>query len=89
MSGGKYVYKRARVSEKYQRDKLVKSINAACLSVRSPEGEAMTTAMAVESRVEKWLASKVEVTSADIRRRAAKELVAFNPDAAYIYRKRA
>lgn len=81
------IVKKDRRLEDYTRHKLGRSIAAACLSVRTPEGEADTTAREVCRRVEAWLAHKPEVTSADIRRKATEALLAYNPEAAYMYRK--
>ena len=81
------VKKNQRTIEDYQRSKLGRSIIAACRSVRTPDGEAETTAVEVCKRVEAWLKTKPEVTSADIRRKAYGALLAFNPEAAYMYRK--
>ncbi len=61
------------------------SIVAACLAVRSYEGEAHLTAERVCEQVIDWLASKVEVTSQDIRRVAAQQLSTYHPEAAYMY----
>lgn len=81
-----HVVKRSGHSEPYDRQKLFRSIVAACLSIRTPEGSAETTARHVCSKTESWLANKPEVTSADIRRKTAEALLAYNPDAAYIYK---
>ena len=75
-----------RPSEAYVRDKLHASILAACLSVRSPEGEAEMTAKKVCLAVELWLATKPEVTSADLRRKASEALEKLHPEAAFLYK---
>lgn len=75
-----------RHSEDFQRKKLHASILAACLSVRSPEGEAETIASNVCDEVAIWLAAKPEVTSADLRRKATETLQSFHPEAAYLYK---
>jgi transcriptional regulator NrdR family protein len=75
-----------RPSEQFQADKLHSSIRAACLSVRSPEGEAETIARNVSSAVIEWLATKPEVTSNDLRRKATEVLESFHPEAAYLYK---
>jgi transcriptional regulator NrdR family protein len=74
-----------RESESFQRDKLHQSVRAACLSVRSPEGEAEITARNVCNVVVFWLKNKPEVTSNDLRRKATEALTAFHPEAAYLY----
>lgn len=80
-----YVVKRTRESERFDPLKLHHSVVAACLAVRSLEGEAHLTAEHVCRRVIQWLTSKSEVTSADIRRVTATHLQTFHPEAAYMY----
>lgn len=82
-----HVIKRAgqRNAEPFQKDKLHSSVRAACLSVRSPEGEAETVAERVGNLVGAWIEQKPSVTSEDIRRITAHTLEAFHPEAAYLY----
>ena len=75
-----------RQTEQFQRDKLHASIRAACLSVRSPEGVAESTASRVCDAVIIWLDTKPEVTSRDLRRKATESLESFHPEAAYLYK---
>jgi hypothetical protein len=75
-----------RPTETFERTKLHASIRAACLSVRSPEGVAQSTADNVCDAVTLWLETKPEVTSADLRRKAAETLESFHPEAAYLYK---
>lgn len=75
-----------RPTESYDRNKLHASVLAACLSVRSPEGEAEMTAQKVCDLVEKWLAAKPEVTSGDLRRKASEMLEKHHPEAAFLYK---
>ena len=75
----------ARPSEHFDPVKLHASVRAACLSVRSPEGEAETTAKNVVDGVIRWLESKAEVTSNDLRRVASNHLQKYHPEAAYLY----
>jgi transcriptional regulator NrdR family protein len=75
-----------RPTESYDRSKLHASVLAACLSVRSPEGEAEMTAQKVCDLVEKWLAAKPEVTSGDLRRKAGEMLEKHHPEAAFLYK---
>ena len=75
-----------RPTESFQRDKLHASIRAACLSVRTPEGEAEMTASNVCDAVILWLETKPEVTSADVRRKATETLESYHPEAAYLYK---
>lgn len=74
-----------RPSESFERDKLHASIVAACLSVRTPEGQAETTARVVCDAVITWLDNRPEVTSTDIRTVAARHLKSHHPEAAYMY----
>ena len=74
-----------RATEPFDRDKLHASVYAACLSVRSPEGQARQTAEHVCRVVEAWSANKHVITSEDIRRQAAKALAPRHPEAAYLY----
>jgi transcriptional regulator NrdR family protein len=85
---GVYIIKRAgkRESEPFQKYKLHASIVAACLSVRSPEGEAEKIAGSVCEQMINWLEQKPEVTSEDIRRKASEALFALHPEAAYLYK---
>ena len=78
-SGGK------RHTEHYDRSKLQKSIITACLSARTPKGQAEKTAHEVCNKVEIWLANHPEVTSNDIRRITAEQLKKYEPEAAYLY----
>ena len=84
------VVKRAgqRPSEHFDHDKLKKSIIAACLSVKTPKGEAQDTADRVYNDVVKWCSDKQkqEVTSDDIRRVAAESLNVYHSEAAYLYK---
>ena len=74
-----------RTTEQFSHDKLHSSVRAACLSVRSPEGEAETVAEHVVTSVASWCHEKSAVTSEDIRRIAAGTLQLFHPEAAYLY----
>lgn len=75
-----------RPSEPFDAEKLLRSIRAACLSVRAPEGEAESTAGIVTSAVVLWVQSKPAVTSHDLRRLAGAHLERYHPEAAYFYR---
>lgn len=75
-----------RASERFDRGKLHGSIRAACLSVRSPEGEAEMIAEKVSNAVLEWLQLRPEVTSGDLRRKATETLVIHHPEAAYLYK---
>lgn len=75
-----------RPNEQFDRQKLHSSIRAACLSVRSPEGEAELSAHKICDMVLAWCKTRPEVTSADVRRVAAHHLDSIHPEAAYIYK---
>lgn len=75
----------SRDNEHYTHDKLRSSVHAACLSVRSPEGEAESIAEHVATIVSDWCSSRAAVTSDDLRRVAGKCLDLFHPEAAYLY----
>lgn len=75
-----------RPSERFERSKLHASVYAACLSVKAPEGEARRVADMICDVVATWCDTKPEVTSADLRRMAARHLEAYHPEAAYLYK---
>ena len=84
-TASKHIVKRKGHTEPYDSRKLFASIYAACLSVRSTEGEAELVAAQVVKDVETWLGKKHEVTAPDIRRVAAKHLKTYNDNAGYMY----
>jgi len=79
------IAKHHRPAESFDPVKLHESIAAACLAVRAFEGEAQITAERVCKAVLSWLLTKSEVTSADVRRVAARHLALYDPEAAYMY----
>lgn len=87
MASPAYIVKRhgERASEEFDADKLHRSIIAACLSVRTPIGEAEMIARDVCLSVIHWCSEKGEVTSDDLRRMSARTLQLFHPEAAYLY----
>lgn len=74
-----------RHPEPFSREKLQKSLVAACLSCGMPEGHSESTARRVVDSVIDWIESRPEVTSSDIRRVAAKYLRTYHPDASFLY----
>lgn len=74
-----------RPIEKFDESKLKQSIYAACLSIKTPVGEADSTSNAVVRAVIVWVGARPTVTSSDIRRVTSTHLERFHPDAAYIY----
>lgn len=83
-----YIVKRQgkRPTEVFDPAKLRASIVAVCRSVRAPEGQAEATADSVCDAVQRWLDDKPEVTSDDIRRKAATVLQKYHPEAAHLYK---
>lgn len=79
----KRIVKKSGLTEEYRRSKLAKTVHAACMDATGYIGEAETTALLVCREVENWLEKKYEVTSADIKRKAAQALSRYNPRAAY------
>ena len=73
-------------TEPFAPEKLSRSIHAACLSVNLPDGLAEDTARHTCKAVELWLATKSEVTTDDIRRKAAQALAIVSPEASYLYK---
>lgn len=76
---------RHRHGELFDREKLHKSLVAACLSSGAPTGHADSMATRVTEDVIQWLESRPEVTTNDLRRIAAKHLRTYHPDASYLY----
>lgn len=74
-----------RPTEQFSDAKLHGSIYAACLSVRTSEGEAHRIASDVLTTAKHWCQDHPEVTSHDLRRVATKHLSLFHPEAAYLY----
>lgn len=75
-----------RTTEQFDKNKLYASIQAACLSVRSPHGMASTVADSVCAVVLDWCKNRPEVTSDDVRRVSANHLEQIHPEAAYLYK---
>lgn len=80
------IIKHRKTTEPYDVTKLMRSVYAACLAVRTPAGEAEITAKRVASELEAWMSKKPEITSHDIRVHAAGYLQKYNPHAAYTYK---
>lgn len=74
-----------RQTESFTQSKLYNSIVAACLSAKSPQGQAEEIAKSVCGLVTKWLQKKPEVTSYDIRLITSRHLKVHHPEAAYLY----
>ena len=87
MADSKHIVKRRGHTEPYDSRKLYASVYAACLAVRSTEGEAELVSARVVEDFEAWMGKKQEVTAADIRRVAGQHLAVYNDAASYIYTK--
>lgn len=74
-----------RPTQAFDKKKFHRSIYAACLSVRVPEGEATSIANHVSHAVTLWLDNRPVVTSSDLRRVASAHLRRYHPEAAYFY----
>ncbi|MGY4893676.1 MAG: hypothetical protein ACO1N2_03225 [Candidatus Saccharimonadota bacterium] len=74
-----------RHPEVFSAEKLHKSIVGALLSSGGPSGHAESIARRVVGDVSTWLENRPEVTSADLRRVAARSLKTYHPDASYLY----
>ncbi len=79
------VYRNGVTTLPYHPARLRASIAAACHSIRLGEGVSEDVSRRVETDVARWLSSKSEVTSSDLRRIAAKSLVRHCPEAGYYY----
>lgn len=69
----------------FDKDRLHASIATACYSVRLTEGAAHDAASYVCQTMERWLDSKSEVTSSDVRRKTSEALAIICPEAGYLY----
>lgn len=79
------IIKNGRQTEEFNPHKLRASLRAACLSVKTLAGEAEITAERVAQDLAPWLENKLEVTTDEIRVRAAQHFEKYNPDAAFAY----
>jgi len=86
-TGGTHIIKRHKRHgiEAFSKEKLQKSIVAACLSAGAPHGQAEIVARHVAESVEEWLEDRPEVTSSDLRLATAKQLKKYHADAGYLY----
>lgn len=80
------VVKRNRITQPYDREKLHGSIQAVCLSIHGYIGAAELTAHKVCDHIDGWLKSQTEVTSLDIRLKAADALSLYDTHSASLYR---
>lgn len=81
----KHIVKRNNTVEAFDERKIYASVYAACLSVHEPAQTAELIAEKVSSEVTKWISSRSEVTSNDIRKKATEFLNEINPHASYLY----
>ena len=75
-----------RPTEDFNRDKLHASVYLACLSVKTPDGEADDIARRVCDAIVVWIDDKPEVTSKDIHVKAHEHLHDLRPAAAHMYK---
>lgn len=85
MSKLKTVRKTNGKAEAYSPKKIETSIKKSCLAVNSSLGEAEKYAELITQQLNRWLKTKSEVTSVDIRTRSGRELKRYHPEAAYFY----
>lgn len=82
----KHVVKRKGHKEEFDERKIYASIYTACLSVRTPQGEAELVAEKVVDQVKQQIHDKPSVEGHEIRTIAHDYLTTLNPDAAYMYK---
>lgn len=85
MTSQKTIRKADGSAEDFFPDKIGSSIKKSCLAVNSSLGEAEKYAELITREVNRWLRSKSEVTTTDLRVRSAKELKKYHPEAAFFY----
>lgn len=85
MVNSKTIRKTDGSAENFFPEKIGNSIKKSCLAVNSSLGEAERYAELITREVNRWLRSKSEVTSTDLRVRSGKELKKYHPEAAFFY----
>lgn len=85
MTGQKTIRKANGSAEIFVPAKINNSIKKSCLAVNSSLGEAEKYAELITREVNRWLKSKSEVTSTDLRVRTTRELKKYHPEAAFFY----
>ena len=80
------VIKNSDITQPYDRDKLHDSIQSVCLSIHGYIGAAEQTAHKVCDHIDNWLNNHDEVTSHDIRLKAAEALAIYDSHSALLYR---
>jgi hypothetical protein len=83
--GMKHVNKKDGRIDIYNSEKLFQSIYATCLAVNIDKKDAAAIAKKVVAKLDNWLKTKNEVTSADLRHQAGKYLSQFDHHASYLY----
>ncbi|OGE38028.1 hypothetical protein A3B45_04310 [Candidatus Daviesbacteria bacterium RIFCSPLOWO2_01_FULL_39_12] len=80
-----HIVKRKGHKQEFDERKLYASVYAACLSAHVDKEEVEATANLVCREIKKWMSDREEITSDEIFRQAAEELMALNKDAAFMY----
>ena len=75
-----------RQKRPFDPERLQQSVESACLSVGLAAGTAHNFARSTVRSVTKWISTKPEVTSSDLRRMATRYLTIASPEAAYLYK---
>ena len=71
--------------EAYNSDKVAASVRKSCLAVNSSMGEAEKYGELIAKETDKWMKTKTEGTTTDIRTKSSRELKKYHPEAAYFY----
>ena len=79
------VIKQNGKQQAYSSDKIERSIKNSCLAVNSTIGEAEKYAELINQKLDKWLKTKNEITTEDLRIKSSNELARYHPEAAYFY----
>ncbi|MGI6612127.1 MAG: ATP cone domain-containing protein [Candidatus Nanosyncoccaceae bacterium] len=79
------IIKSSGEKEAYNPNKIAASIYKSCLAVNSSMGEAEKYGELIAKEIDKWLKTKTEVTTTDLRIKSSRELKKYHPEAAYFY----
>ena len=80
-----HIIKRKGHRQEFDERKVYASVYAACLSSHLSKEEAEDIANQVAKELGKWIENKEGVTSDEIFKAAAEELMALNKDASFMY----
>lgn len=79
------IIKASGEKEPYNSAKIEASVRKSCLAVNSSLGEAEKYGELIAKEINKWLKTKTEVTTTDLRTKSSRELKKYHPEAAYFY----